>query len=174
MKGINKKYVFKVYDLSFPELFEKEEERIKKILGKNDLIEHIGSTSVPGLGGKGIIDICIATSKRKLKFISEKLQEIGYEFGREGGSKERLFHKSSLKDERGNLRTYHVHVTFKESQEWKNVIIFRNYLKNHPEEVKKYAEIKKIAAKKAKEDREIYMQTKKPLIDEMVKKALDP
>lgn len=168
-----KKYVFKPYDPDFPKLFEVEKKRIEKILGKSDLIEHIGSTAVSGLGGKGIVDICIATSKKNLKAVSKKLQELGYEFGPKGGSAERLFHKISLKDENKKLRIYHVHLTFKEGQEWDNVIMFRDYLRTHPEEVKKYAEIKKLAAKKANENREVYMEIKCPLIDEMVKKALN-
>ncbi|MCL5784847.1 MAG: GrpB family protein [Patescibacteria group bacterium] len=167
-----KKYIFKPYDPAFPKLFELEKNRIRKILGENDLIEHIGSTSVPGLGGKGIIDICIATNKKNLKAVSKKIQEIGYEFGPKGGSAERLFHKISLKDENKKLRIYHVHLTFKESQEWDNVIVFRGYLRTHPEEVKKYSEIKKIAAEKANENREVYIKIKSPLIDEMVEKAL--
>lgn len=167
-----KKYVFRRYNLVFPRLFEKEKKRIKKILGEKDLIEHVGSTSVPGLGGKGIIDICIATSKRNLKVASKKLQEIGYEFGPKGGSEERLFHKISLKDDNKKIRIYHVHVTFAESWEWNNVIKFRDYLWTHPEEVKKYANLKKIAAKQANEIREVYMEIKSPLIEEMVKKAM--
>lgn len=159
-----KKYVFRAYDPAFPDLFEKEKERIKKILDEGDLIEHIGSTSVPGLGGKGIIDICVATKKIFLKTLSKKLQAIGYEFGPLGGSKERLFHQRS--------RKYHVHVVFTESWEWNNVIKFRDYLRSHPEEMKRYAKIKKLAAEKANENREVYMRIKSPFIEEMVKKAL--
>lgn len=169
-----KKYVFKAYNSIFPDLFEKEKERIKKILGDMDLIEHVGSTSVSGLGGKGIIDLCIAANKKYLKAVSKKLQEIGYEFGPKGGSKERLFHKISLEDSNKKLRTYHVHVTFTESQEWIDVIVFRDYLRAHPAEAAKYAEIKKIAVKRANENREVYMKTRRPLIEEMIKKAKKP
>lgn len=169
-----KKYVFKPYDPVFLQLFEAEKNRIRKVLGENDLIEHVGSTSVPGLGGKGVIDLCIATNKKYLKAVSKKLQEIGYEFGPKGGSKERLFHKISLEDSNKKLRTYHVHVTFTESQEWTDVIVFRDYLRAHPDEAAKYAEIKKIAAKRANENREVYMKTRRPLIEEMIKKAKKP
>jgi GrpB-like predicted nucleotidyltransferase (UPF0157 family) len=59
-----KKYVFKPYSKNFPELFQKEKERIVSNLNLPLVIEHIGSTAVPGLGGKGIIDIGIATDRR--------------------------------------------------------------------------------------------------------------
>ncbi|MCL4366029.1 GrpB family protein [Patescibacteria group bacterium] len=97
---------------------------------------------------------------------------MGYEFSPKGGSKERLFHKILLKDEDNKLRTYHVHLIFKGSREWDNVIVFRNYLRTHPKEVKKYAEIKKFGTQKNNENREVYMQIKCPLIDDMVEKAL--
>lgn len=54
------KYVFRPYDPIFPKLFIKEKNRLKKFLGRTVLIEHVGSTAIPGLGGKGIIDIAIA------------------------------------------------------------------------------------------------------------------
>ena len=51
---IVKKYVFKPYSKIFPELFQKEKERISPNLKEALAIEHVGSTAVPGLGGKGI------------------------------------------------------------------------------------------------------------------------
>ncbi len=167
-----KKYVFKPYHSIFPDLFKKEKNRIKKILGNNNLIEHVGSTAVVGLGGKGIIDIYIATDKKNLKKLSKKLQKLGYEFVPEGGSKERLFHKISLLDSAEKVRTYHVHVTFPESQEWIKAIKLRDYLRSHPKDARKYAEAKKLAAAKARENREIYLQTKAPILEEIIVKAL--
>ncbi len=59
----SKKYVFKPYNQKFSELFEKEKERIISCLKKRLSIEHVGSTAVPDLGGKGIIDIAIGVNK---------------------------------------------------------------------------------------------------------------
>lgn len=50
-----KKYVFKPYLQCFPTLFNQEKERIVKHLDQDIMIEHVGSTAIPGLGGKGII-----------------------------------------------------------------------------------------------------------------------
>lgn len=66
-----KKYVFKPYKESFPELFDNEKKRIAALLGTDPVIEHIGSTAVPGLGGKGIIDIAIAVKKENLSQVSQ-------------------------------------------------------------------------------------------------------
>lgn len=159
-----KKYVFRAYNPAFPDLFEKEKNRVKKILGDNDLIEHVGSTAVLGLGGKGIIDIYIATAKDQMKALSEKLQELGYEYRPNGGSSERLFHQKAGK--------YHVHVAFPESQDWIVAIKLRDYLRLHPEDAQKYAEVKKLATEKANEKREIYLKIKGPILEEIIKKAL--
>lgn len=64
--GSMSKYVFKPYNSIFPELFEKEKERLSKYLTGEYQIEHVGSTAVQGLGGKGIIDIYLATPRKNL------------------------------------------------------------------------------------------------------------
>ncbi len=68
-----KKYIFDPYDEIFPELFAKEKKRIASYLPKALQIEHVGSTAVPGLGGKGIIDIAILVEKQDIEEISLKL-----------------------------------------------------------------------------------------------------
>jgi len=167
-----KKYVFKPYLTIFPDLYKKEEARIKKILDKDDLIEHFGSTAVPGLGGKGIIDIYIATKKNRMKALSEELQKLGYEYRPQAVSEERLFHKISLPDPVEGERVYRVHVAFIKNKDWVNAIKLRDYLRKHPADAQKYAKVKKIAAKKAKEEREIYIQIKGPVLEEILEKAL--
>lgn len=166
-----KKYVFKPYNLIFPQLYEQEKQRIQKILDNSDLIEHVGSTAVPGLGGKGIIDIYIATNKDKMVLLSKNLSNLGYEYDADAGSEERYFHSTNLPDPIDKVRRYHVHVTFPESQEWIKAVKLRNYLRIHPDEAKKYAEVKKIAAANANEDREIYMKIKSLVLEEIKEKA---
>lgn len=167
-----KTYVFKPYHPIFPDLFKKEKNRIKKIVGNNDRIEHVGSTSVAGLGGKGIIDIYIATKKNQRKVLSERLQGLGYEYLPSADSGERLFHKASLPDPLEEVRVYHVHVTFPESQEWIKAIKLRDYLRSHAEEAHKYAQAKELAAAKANENRETYLAIKSPILEEVIEKAL--
>ena len=73
------KYVFKLYENKFPEIFEKEKDRLSKYLTGDYKIEHIGSTAVPGLGGKGIIDIYIVSPTDNQENIKEGLLRAGYE-----------------------------------------------------------------------------------------------
>ena len=75
-----KKYLFKPYSKIFPDLFEREKERISSHIKEDLVIEHVGSTAVPGLGGKGIIDIAIAVSKKEMESVSKQLQIVVDDF----------------------------------------------------------------------------------------------
>ncbi len=164
------KYVFRPYDPIYPKRLTREKNRLKKFLGKDVLIEHIGSTSIPGMGGKGIIDIAVAaSSKNDLLEVSSKLVEIGYYYNQEDGTEDRWFHGRKVSDK----ERYHLHLTFRGSKDWKEMISFRDYLKTHPEDFKKYEEIKKMAVETANQDKEIYIKIKEPMILDILNKALN-
>ncbi len=155
-----KKYVFRPYSKIFPELFQKEKDRIAFQLKPLCIIEHIGSTAIVGLGGKGIIDIGIATNKEDMEIVSRHLQELGYEFRPTYSTSERFYFIIYLPDPEEGIRRYHMHLTYPDSQDWKSLIGFRDYLRSHPEEVHAYAEIKKVAALEANHDGETYRRLK--------------
>ncbi len=168
-----KKYVFKPYNPIFPILFEKEKLRLQKYLTGSYQIEHIGSTAIPKLGGKGIIDIYIAVPKGQMKQTSQEIQQAGYEFRMQASKMHHhLFHRIYLPDDLEGIRTYHVHITYPEQQDWINTLAFRDYLRTHPQDVKEYAEIKKKAATEANEDKDAYMTIKSPMMQEILQKAL--
>lgn len=168
-----KKYVFKPYNDNFPHLFEKEKNRIAQFLSGDYKIEHIGSTAVPGLGGKGIIDIMIAVSKQNVKEYSKNLQKVGYNYVEQSHIEQRLFHWQDLHDDIEHLRRYHVHVTYPDSSDWKNAIAFRDYLRTHPDDLNRYAVMKQKAAEEANENTEMYMKLKSDVIKEILIKALN-
>lgn len=154
-----KKYVFKPYSEQFPGLFEREKKRILAVLGGLS-IEHVGSTAVPGLGGKGIIDIAIGAKREDFERAKAALVGLGYEFRPSFSTSERLYFVSFLPDEDEGTRRYHVHVVEPEGAEWRQLVGFRDYLRLHPEEAREYAEIKKAAALEADEDGKKYRQLK--------------
>lgn len=165
-----KKYVFKPYSKIFPELFEKEKQRIVSQVPAIIAIEHVGSTAVPGLGGKGIIDIAIATEKRNIEAISTKLQKLGYEFRPAYSTPERLYFVIYLPDPEEETRRYHIHLTYPENPEWKKFLGFRDYLRNHPKEAHEYGEIKKKAALDANHDGAKYRKMKESIIENIKRK----
>ena len=161
------KYAFKPYSSIFPELFNKEKDRIEPHLKKALAIEHIGSTAVCNLGGKGIIDIAIAVNKEDMETTSQQLQSLGYEFRPTFSTPDRFYFIIYLPDPEEGNRRYHVHLTYPESSDWKGFISFRDYLRAHPEEVQEYAEMKKRAALEANQEGDLYRKIKKPIFQKI-------
>ncbi|MFK5953546.1 MAG: GrpB family protein [Desulfobacterium sp.] len=120
---MTKKYVFKPYRDAFSNLFSVEKARIEDAIAECLDVQHVGSTAIPDLGGKGIIDIAIAVAEHDLEAVSQKMQGLGYLFRESGSAPERLFFRADLPDAEENIRRYHVHLTFLESREWKGLIL---------------------------------------------------
>jgi GrpB-like predicted nucleotidyltransferase (UPF0157 family) len=168
LEGALSKYVFKPYSKIFPDLFIAEKNRIFSAIGDDVQIEHIGSTAVPGLGGKDIIDIAISSEKKDQILL--KIRELGYGFYPEFSTENRLFFKTDRPDPEETRRTYHIHLMAPQSEELKDMLFFREYLKSHPEQAKIYAEIKKRASVEAHEDGNLYRKLKEPFMKEILKK----
>lgn len=164
------KYTFKPYSEQFPILFEKEKTQIVKLLNKLSIefiIEHFGSTSIPGVGGKGIIDIYLLVDSSNLELISQVLQqELGYEYKESGGTTGRLFHQV-IRD----TQKYHLHQSDFNSENFTESIAFRDFLRKKPDEAIEYSKIKQKASevaltKSTKEEmKQSYMKVKQPFID---------
>ncbi len=167
-----KKYEFKTYNSNFPRFFDEEKSRLTNFLSGDYQIEHIGSSAVPGLGGKGIIDIMIAVSRDQMQNISGQAQKAGYIFRPLASNETRLFLRTEYPEDFENEKVYHLHITFPESADWKEAIAFRDYLRTHPEDLKRYAETKQHAAKEADENTEKYKKIKEDTVKEIIAKAL--
>jgi GrpB-like predicted nucleotidyltransferase (UPF0157 family) len=130
------------------EKYNKEEALIKQTLG--DLIiaiEHIGSTSIPGLSAKPIIDMMVLIeSITDTKNITESLEKIGYIYKPEMSSAERIFLR------KGEPVQYHLSISESKYPYWNRQILFRDYLRNHPESKEEYQKIKEEAIKNLSED----------------------
>lgn len=162
-----KKYVFDPYDNLFPILFEAEKKRILTQSNKALHIEHVGSTAVPGLGGKGIIDIAILALKNDMAEISIVFQNLGYELRPSFSTSDRLYFVGKLPDPKKKTRRYHIHLTHPGSPIWKELIGVRDYLKHHPNAVKEYAEIKQQAVLNHQEGEE-YRKIKDPFLKKIL------
>ncbi len=165
------KYVFRKYNQEYIFFFTSEKKKIMKAIDSVVKIEHIGSTSIPNLGGKGIIDIAVGVLKSKFTEAKKKLEEAGYEFREKASCQERLFFRIDYSY--GNaVRRVHVHLVKFNSQDWKEMIGFRDYLLRHPEDVERYAKIKKEAVKKAFGDGKKYRRYKEKFIQNILKNVL--
>lgn len=158
------------YDPRWPSLYEEERAQIVAVLKGLILdIEHVGSTAVPGLGGKPIIDIMVAVpALATVEKCIEPLAALGYDFRGEAGVPERLFFG------KGAPRTHHVHMVERESDFWNDLILFRDFLRAHPDEARRYDELKKQLAARPGADRQAYWEGKAPLIESILTRAHAP
>ncbi|USK71201.1 GrpB family protein [Peribacillus asahii] len=149
--------------------FEEEKGELKKILADKVIsIEHIGSTSVDGLGAKPILDIAVGVNDLEVvDNVIEPLKKIGYEFVYHKEFPERRFFR------KGQWRagTHHLHFYKFQSEHWNNQILFRNYLRNNPDALKEYNQLKVNLAEKYRFDRVSYTEAKAPFIQNVLKKA---
>ena len=157
------KYVFRKYNPEYPAFFTSEKKKISKILSSTTKIEHIGSTAIPNLGGKGILDIIIGVSKSEFTKAKHNLEKTGYEFREKVSDPERLFFRIDY-PYKNKERRVHIHLTELNGQEWKKLIGFRDYLLKNSEAAKQYAKIKKEGVKKACGDCEKYRKHKEGFI----------
>jgi GrpB-like predicted nucleotidyltransferase (UPF0157 family) len=161
-----RKYKFRKYSKNYPLLFKKERTRIKKHV-PNLIVEHIGSTSVEGLGGKGIIDILVCVSKNDLEKTKEIILGHKYKKSKTGGNKERIFFEKNY----GFLKRKKIHIqlTFKGSKTHKEAIKFRNKLRSSKELRGKYA-LKKQEAVKLRMQGKDYRKFKNKFIQEVLRR----
>ena len=156
------------YDPEWPRLFEAEASRLRAALAPLPIVlEHTGSTGVPGLAAKPVLDILagVAETKELASYIAG-LVGAGYVHRGEQGVPGREFFR------RGDPRAYHVHLTHVGSRFWREHLAFRDYLRMHPETRDAYARLKYELAATFPTDRESYIERKGPFIRSVVDLAL--
>ena len=129
-------------------------------------IEPVGSTSVPGLAAKPIIDIDVVVRKADLESAIKALATIGYEHEGNGGIEGREMFKYSGKE---HLMDHHLYVCPEDSRELKRHVLFRDYLLSHPDAVQAYSQIKKEAAELYPHDIDRYINHKGTVIEKIYK-----
>jgi GrpB-like predicted nucleotidyltransferase (UPF0157 family) len=129
-------------------------------------IEHIGSTAVPGLAAKPIIDLMASTGS--LDVVPEReadLERLGYRPD-DTGMSNRLFYRRSS----SGVPTHHLHVVTADTWESRNERLLRDHLRAHPAHVQRYAALKQRLATSSK-DEDAYTRAKTDLIQELVDAA---
>jgi GrpB-like predicted nucleotidyltransferase (UPF0157 family) len=166
-------FVFKRYSSIYKSLFRDERTRLYTGIGKKSaLIEHVGSTAVPGLGGKNILDIAVGIRVGTLKDFKKQIEDLGYDFIETGGTQRRLFFIKYVKYKGKNIQI-HLHLVKFNGPDWIRHVAFRDYLIKHKNAMLEYAKVKRRAVKVANGDKKIYMKEKDLFIREIMKKALE-
>jgi GrpB-like predicted nucleotidyltransferase (UPF0157 family) len=156
------------YDPAWPRLYEEEAARVDAALGEDVVaIEHMGSTAVPGLAAKPVIDVSVGL--RRLELSPNQIaavEALGYEYLGENGLPGRLFFRRS----EGGRRTHHLHVVEMDGKHWHRHRAFRDYLRSHPNEAGRYAAEKLRLAAEASTHGD-YWERKQPYIDALFERA---
>jgi GrpB-like predicted nucleotidyltransferase (UPF0157 family) len=154
------------YNQKFLKDFKKEKNRISKSI-KNVEIHHIGSTAVPGLGGKGIIDIMLGiNSWKEFDGIIEKLKSMRFSHIHPKEN-ERVF---SSKEESTSLGDIHIHIVKKGGKIYKNLLFFRDCLISDKKESKRYFNLKLKWLKEFKGNRIKYTKEKEGYVKDVLKR----
>lgn len=161
------------YDARWPAMFTEEAALLRAVLDPSLIlgVEHFGSTAIPGLAAKPIIDILVAVrslAEARTKVV-EPLQRIGYVFWAENPKTDRMFFVKGMPPY-GEHRTHHVHISEPTAELWSG-LPFRNYLRAHPEEAQRYERLKRNLAIQHRTDREAYTNAKASYVEEILAKA---
>jgi GrpB-like predicted nucleotidyltransferase (UPF0157 family) len=157
------------YDPRWPLRYQRERDRIAAALGENAVaIEHVGGTAVPGLPAKPVIDIMVGVPdiERAGQAVAG-LINLGYQYVPELESQlpERRYFR------RGTPETHHVHMVAVSSDFWEEHLLFRDYLRTHPQAAEEYGKLKRGLASRFRFDRDAYRAGKVPFIDTVVDAA---
>ena len=152
------------YNPEWVKIFRKEEKILRNVIGDIEVnIQHVGSTAIPGIPAKPIIDIIIGVSSPKdVEKCIKPLEKAGYKYKGEERPGEYLFTKDPI---------YCLHMTKFNNKTWNSYISFRNQLRANKKLANEYKNLKLKLAKKFPDDRESYHAGKVKFIEEVVKKA---
>lgn len=158
------------YNLNWPEKFKAESKRVADALGDNIVaIHHIGSTAIPRIYAKPIIDLLVEVKGiMRVDEQSSLMAYLGYEaMGEFGISGRRYFRKFNLQ----RIRTHHIHVFQVGSNQVARHLTFRDYMLAHPQKAQQYSDLKRKLAKEYPTDIDGYMDGKDGFIKEIDKSA---
>lgn len=157
------------YNPQWPVHFVAEETQLRSVLDHCLLaVHHIGSTSVPGLAAKPIIDIMLEVSSLdRLDEQNGQMEVLGYEaMGECGIARRRYFRKG------GDERTHQIHAFLQGDDHVRRHLAFRDYLRAHPAACREYAELKQALAASCQHDIERYCAGKNAFVKEHETRAL--
>ena len=165
-----KKVIVLPYDKMWSKHFDAIKKELEEAIGNLILgIEHVGSTSVEGMSAKPCIDLdVIIKDYSAWDIIVKKLEAIGYIHEGDLGICNREAFRYSDKP---HLQTHHLYVCPQFSEELHRHIVFRDFLRNDPQAVKKYSAVKEEAARLFPNDIDGYIEYKSPCIEELYRKC---
>jgi GrpB-like predicted nucleotidyltransferase (UPF0157 family) len=162
------------YDPAWIGRYVTEAHRLREALGPGPAaIEHVGSTSIPGMAAKPIIDILAAQPQaHSLDVIVHRLSGIGYLYTPESEVDDpdrRVFRKGPA--DMRLMRTHHLHLTDIGGQYWRRILAFRDWLRTHHEDADTYAQLKRDLVTRHGRDSHVYTNAKHEFVTDIELRA---
>ena len=148
-------------------LFEREAAMLREAAGNNvGRIEHIGSTSIPGLVAKPVLDLMAEVETEAEGWcLAPTIETLGYEFRPDEDVPGRLYFRKF----HGGRRTHHLSLTERGSDFWRRQIVFRDYLRSHTEVMQEYLVLKRELAARFRSDRPSYTDGKTKFVEKVLR-----
>ncbi len=159
------------YETGWARLYEAERARLQAAVGEHVLdIQHVGSTAIPGIVAKPILDIAVAVHSFEAAYVCvAPIEALGYEYVGENGIPRR--HYFVRRDPETGQTLVHLHMNELDGPDWENQVLFRDYLLAHPEAAAEYATLKRDLAAQYPRDREAYTEGKAQFIVQVLRLA---
>lgn len=158
---------FVEYNPMWADLFLEEKQKLEAVLRDRVLdIQHIGSTSIPGMIAKPILDLSIAVDNFETAHnCIEPITSLGYQYlGEYGIARRHYFIKNQP-------RTHQIHVFEIASWQWQRHLLLRDYLIQYPEKAQAYADLKRKLYQEYKGDRAAYQEGKDEFLTQLETEA---
>lgn len=167
---LNDPVVIFAYNPRYPTLYLKEAKLIRGVLNRKiNAVEHIGSTAVPNLGGKNIIDIMAGVnSGDEADECLPPLDRIGYKDVIPQPNNSEWFYCLGKRQQDAR---YHLHLVKFDSEHWKRHLAFRDFLRQNPRVCQEYYNLKVELAEKYETDRLGYTEAKTAFIESILENA---
>lgn len=153
------------YDPAWPGMFDELGQRLRRALGPMaDRIDHIGSTAVPGLAAKPVIDVQVSVPD--LSAVEEygpAIESCGFQWRRDNPDLAKRYFR-----ELPGARRTHVHVRRTGSFDEQAALLFRDHLRANPEQAARYEAVKREHAHLLDHDRAAYVEAKAPMVWELL------
>ena len=150
-------------------IYNKVLKKLRKKMGKEIPIDHVGSTALPNMYGKNIIDILVGVpDENDMDKYSDILKEMGYFPGSHNSGNYRFFASTEEETRVGDV---HIHLVYINTDRYKDFIILRDYLLINKAEKKAYSDFKKEIIKKGTVIRNDYKTVKSEYVSELLNRA---
>lgn len=156
------------YDPRWPDFFAELRDRVSCVLGEMVIaVEHVGSTSVPSLPAKPIIDLDVVVRPEDVSKATRILELHGYRHEGNLGVEGREAFRWTAKGPE-----HHLYICPEGSPAFSRHIVLRNYLRKHPEAAREYAELKRKLAQQYHNDRTKYQEAKQDFVEQLYRAAM--